>query len=47
MLCCCTDDSVMMRYQRVNIPPEVPSLADEVVQQNRLNQMGQVQEDVR
>ena len=46
MLHCCPDDSVMMRYQRVGIPPGVPSLVDEVVDLNARNHKGQVQEDV-
>ena len=40
-------DSVMMRYQRIGIPPGVPSLTDEVVKQNGRNHTGRVQEAVR
>ena len=47
MLRCHLVDSVMMGYQRVGIPPRVPSLADEVVEQNARNHTGRVQEDVR
>ena len=47
MLRCHLDDPVMMRYQRVGIPPRVPSLTDEAVEQNACNHTGQVQEDVR
>ena len=36
----------MVRYQRVGIPPGVPSLVDEVVEQNARNHTGRVQEDV-
>ena len=47
MLRCPPVESVMMRYQQVNIPPRVPSLAEEVVEQNARNHTGRVQEDVR
>ena len=47
MLRCHLVDSVMMGYKRVGIPPRVPSLADEVVEQNARNHTGRVQEDVR
>ena len=46
MLRCCPDDSVMMRYQRVGIPPGVPSLADELVEPNVRNHKSRGQEDV-
>ena len=47
MMHCCPIYLVMMRYPLVDIPPEVPSLADEVVEQNARNHTGRVQEDVR
>ena len=46
MMHCCPIYLVMMRYPLVDIPPEVPSLADEVVEQNALS-TGQVREDVK
>ena len=47
VLCCHLLDLVMMHYQWVGIPPGLPSLEDEVVEQNAHNHMGRVQEDVR
>ena len=47
MLCCCPDDSMMMCYQQVGIPPGVLSLADEVIEQNAHYHTGRVQDDVR
>ena len=47
MICCRLNDSVMMRYPLVSIPPGVPSLADEVVNRSARYCTGRVQEDVK
>ena len=45
MMRCHPIDSVMMHCSPVDIPPEVLSLVDEVVERNARNHTGRVQED--
>ena len=47
MMRCSRIDQVMMHGSPVGIPPEVSSLADEVVELDSRNHMGRVLEDVK
>ena len=45
MMSCCLPDSMMMHRHRVDTPPGVPSLVDDVVKLNARKHTSRVQED--